>query len=216
MKRGEYISEFLVGAVIVAMTMLPVVGVAQKATPRPAPPHQAPQRPTPVPQQRVTPPAAQAPRQQRHAGDWLRQYKDLPPDEQEKALQNDPTFRNLPPRRQQILRDRLQNFSSLPPQQQLRVLNRMETWEHLTSEQKQEARQVFKGMKQLPPDRRRLVHKAIDDLRTMPTDQREQIINSDRFKGEFSDQERDLMRDATRLPLAPADSGDQPGQEPQE
>jgi hypothetical protein len=211
MKRGGHISEFIAGVIVFVAVLLTALGVAQKATPRPAPP-----RPAPAPQQHMAPPATQAPRQQRHAGDWLRQYKDLPPDEQEKALQNDPAFRNLPPRRQQILRDRLQNFSSLSPQQQLRVLNRMETWEHLTPEQKQEARQVFKGMKQLPPDRRRLVHKAIDDLRAMPTEQREQIINSDRFKGTFSDQERDLMRDATRLPLAPADSGDQPGQEPEQ
>jgi hypothetical protein len=91
----------------------------------------------------------------------------------------------------------------------------METWEHLTPNQKQQARQVFGQMQQLPPDRRRLVHKAIDDLRAMPPDQREQIINSDRFKGMFSDQERGLMQGATRLPLAPPDSGDQPGQLPE-
>jgi hypothetical protein len=91
------------------------------------------------------------------------------------------------------------------------MLNRMETWEHLTPEQKQQARQIFGQMQQLPPDRRRLVHKSIDDLRAMPPDQREQIINSDRFKGMFSDHEREMMRDATRLPLAPPDSGDQPG-----
>jgi hypothetical protein len=90
------------------------------------------------------------------------------------------------------------------------MLNRMETWEHLTPEQKQQARQTFGEMRQLPPDRRSLVHKAIDDLRAMPGDQREQIINSDRFKGMFSDHEREIMRDATRLPLAPPDSGDQP------
>jgi len=211
MKRGGYISEFLVVAIIAAVAMLPTLGLAQKTQPHPAPP-----RPAPAPQQRMTPPPVQTPRQQRHAGDWLRQYKDLPPDEQEKALQNDPNFQKLSPNRQQVLRDRLQRFSSLPPQQQLRVLNRMETWEHLTPEQKQQARQVFREMQQLPPDRRRLVHKAIDDLRAMPPDQREQIIGSDRFKGMFSDQERDLMRGATRLPLAPADSGDQPGQEPQQ
>lgn len=211
MKRGGYISGVLAGVIIAGMAMLPVLGVAQKTAPR-----ATPQSPAPAPQQRVASPPVQAPRQQKHAGDWLREYKDLPPDEQEKALQNDPAFRTLPPRRQQILRDRLQNFSNLSPQQQLRMLNRMETWEHLTPEQKQEARQVFKEMKQLPPQRRRLVHKAIDDLRAMPADQREQVINSDHFKGTFSDPERDLMRDATRLPLAPADSGDQPGQEPQE
>ncbi len=211
MKRGGYISGILVGTVIAALTMLPVLGVAQKSAPRPMP-----QRRAPSPQPRVTPPPAQAPRQQRHAGDWLREYKDLPPDEQEKALQSDPDFRRLSPARQQKLRDRLQTFSSLPPQDQIRMLNRMETWEHLTPEQKQQARQVYREMQQLPPDRRRLVHKAIDDLRAMPADQREQIINSDRFKGTFSDQERELMRGATHLPLAPPDSGDQPGQEPQQ
>jgi len=84
----------------------------------------------------------------------------------------------------------------------------MDTWEHLTPEQKQQARQIFGQMQQLPPDRRRLVHKAIDDLRAMPPQQRDQIIESDRFKGMFSDHERNVMREASRLPLAAADSGD--------
>jgi hypothetical protein len=70
-------------------------------------------------------------------------------------------------------------------------------------------------MQQLPQDRRRMVHKAIDDLRAMPQDQREEIINSDRLKGMFSDQERDLMRGATRLPLASPDNGDQPEKNPE-
>jgi len=146
-------------------------------------------------------------------GDWLRQYKDLAPDEQEQALQNDPAFKKLPQDQQQKLRERLQHFSSLSPQRQLQILNRMDTWAHLTREQKQEARQVFGQMRELPPDRRRMVHTAIDDLRMMPADQRDNVINSDKFKETFSDQERQLMRDATRLPLAPPDSGDQPGQQ---
>lgn len=206
MNWGKHITRHLAVSVLLAATMFPMLCAAQKVTP-----HSAPPRPAPVPQQHMSRPQAASPQQRGHAGDWLRRYKDLPPDEQEKALQNDPAFQKLPPARQQLLRQRLEHFSSLPPQEQLRMLNRMETWEHLTPEQKQEARQVFGQMRQLPPDRRRLVHKAIDDLRGMPPDQREQIINSDRFKGMFSDHERDVMRDATRLPLAPADSGDQPG-----
>jgi hypothetical protein len=63
-------------------------------------------------------------------------------------------------------------------------------------------------MRQLPPDRQRMVTTAVRDLRAMPPDQRESVINSDRFKGMFSDQERDMMRGATRLPLAPPDSGE--------
>jgi len=97
------------------------------------------------------------PQPQGHAGDWLRRYKNVPPSEQERALQSDPAFRRLPPDRQQMLRQRLRHFSSLPPQQQQRMLNRMETWEHLTPQQKQQARQIHGAMRQLPPERRRMV-----------------------------------------------------------
>jgi hypothetical protein len=121
---------------------------------------------------------------QGHSGDWLRPYKGLSPSEQQRALQNDPGFRRLSPERQQMLQQRLQHFSSLPPQEQQRMLRRMETWEHLTPGQKQ----------------------AVRDLRSMPPQQREQIIDSNRFRGMFSPQERDIMRGATRLPLAPPEN----------
>jgi hypothetical protein len=146
-------------------------------------------------------------RGQGHAGDWLRRYQGLPPGERERALQNDPGFRRLPRDRQEMLRQRLQHFSSLPPQQQQRMLNRMETWEHLTPGQKQEARGLFGRMQQLRPDRRRMVTTAIRDLRAMPPYQREQVIDSNRFRGVFSPEERDIMRGATRLPLAPPEGG---------
>jgi hypothetical protein len=151
-------------------------------------------------------PAAQnqnRPHPQGHAGDWLRHYQGMSPGERERALQNDPGFRRLPPARQQMLRQRLEHFYSLPPQQQERVLSRMETWEHLTPAQKEEARGLFYRMQQLPPARRRMVTTAVRDLSAMPPGQREQIIDSPRFRGMFSPEERDVMRRATRLPLAP-------------
>lgn len=70
-----------------------------------------------------------------HAGNWLRRYKDLPPAQQRRALENDSQFRRLPPQQRARLQNRLQRFSSLPPRQQERVLNRMETWEHLRQDQ---------------------------------------------------------------------------------
>jgi len=211
MRRGREIAGWLAGAVLA----LAVAGCFPCLAQRVAPPqqkHSPPAYQPPRPQQgpRQQPPKRQP---QGHAGDWLRRYKDLPPAEQERALQSDPAFRRLPPERQQELRQRLQHFSNLPPQQQLRVLNRMETWEHLTPEQKQQARQIFGQMKQLPPARQRMVTTAVRDLRAMPPAQREQVIDSPRFKRMFSDQERELMRGATRLPLAPAEGGEVPPQE---
>ena len=141
-----------------------------------------------------------------HAGNWLRRYKDLPPSQQHRALENDPQFRKLPPQQQKRLQDRLQHFSSLPPQQQERVLNRMETWEHLTPNQKQQARQLYQQFKELTPDRRQAVNRAIGGMRGLTPPQRDQLINSDQFRYQFTPEERRILGGASRLPLAPGDS----------
>src|SRR5437879_11202671 len=74
---------------------------------------------TPVATQKHQPPRAQQRAERReerqavrppqppahHAGEWLRQHKGVPPDQQQKALESDPQFRNLPPERQQRLRE---------------------------------------------------------------------------------------------------------------
>lgn len=204
MRSANHISLCVVSACLAVAITFPAASFAQKQ-------HQAPPPPTRAevsrPPQEHAQQAGHQDEPRGHAGDWLRRYADLPPDEQEHALQSDPSFRRLSPERQQKYRERLQHFSSLTPEQQLRVLNRMETWEHLTPQQKQETRQVFAQFRQLPPDRQRMVKKAIEDLRAMPAEQREQVISSEKFKGMFSDQERELMRGAARLPLAPPGEG---------
>jgi hypothetical protein len=140
-----------------------------------------------------------------HAGNWLRRYKDMPPAQQRRLLENDPQFRKLSPQQQARLRSRLQHFSSLTPQQQEHVLNRMETWEHLTPDQKERARQVFDQFKRLPPDRRQAVNQAIREMRDLPPAQRDQLINSDQYRNSFSLQERVILSGAAHLPLAPGD-----------
>jgi hypothetical protein len=210
--REKSIMAWLGAACVAVMMGISVPGLAQRSSFHPAPQsHPASHPPAQAHPQQAHPPQshpAARPRQTGHAGDWLRRYKDLPPAEQQRALHNDPGFQRLPPAQQQQLQQRLNHFSNLPPQQQLRMLNRMETWEHLTPEQKQQARQVFSQIKQLPPDRQRAVNTAIHDLRPMSPEQRERVINSERFKGMFSDQEREMMRGASQLPLAPAEGGE--------
>lgn len=153
-------------------------------------------------------PHPQKKQQGHHAGQWLREHKNLPPEQQRKELENDPQFRNLPPQRQQQLRNQLQQFNSVSPEKQQQMLNRMETWEHLTPEQKQQARQIHSQMQQLPPDRRQAVQNAIQALRGMPPEARQREIDSDSYKKQFSPQERDVLGGASKLPLAPAESNE--------
>lgn len=202
MKRGRCRIEWLVAAALAAgASALPCS--ALNGGLRAAQSYHSPAYHAPAYHEQAAQSRPAHPLQGGHAGDWLRHYKDLPPAEQERELQKDPVFRRLPPGQQQLLRQRLRHFSSLPPQEQIRMLNRMDTWEHLTPDQKGQARQLFNQMRQLPPERQRMVTTAIHDLRGMPPEQRENVIDSPRFRGMFTDQEREMIRGASRLPLAP-------------
>jgi len=198
-----------IAAVTMAALLLAGTPVlAQHAVVRPRPQLKSPPKVGKSPQQQQQQQESRQAQRvaQNHLGDWLRRYKDLPPDRQRKALENDPDFQKLPPHRQAQLLQQQQRFLSLPVRQQERTLSRMETWEHLTPEQKRQRTQLNQEIRQLPPPRRQLLVKAIRDMRDLTPEQREHRVNSDDFKNMFSDHERELLGGASRLPLAPGDA----------
>jgi Protein of unknown function (DUF3106) len=143
------------------------------------------------------------PTQGHHFGQWLNQHRDQPLEQQRRDLENDPQFRRLPPQRQQQYVQRLQHFNSLPPQRQEQILRRGEVWEHLTPSQRQDFRNFASQYNSLPSDRRQAVKNAIQALRAMPPQARQRELDSGRFS-QFSPQERQMLRNASNLPLAPA------------
>ena len=48
---------------------------------------------------------------------WVENLRDKSPQEQERFMQNNERFQNLPPGRQQQVRQNLQKYNSLSPQQ---------------------------------------------------------------------------------------------------
>ena len=129
-----------------------------------------------------------------HRGDWIRNHQGMPPQEQEKALRNDPSFRQLPPERQQELVNRLRDFNNRPPEQRQQILNRMETFEHLPPNQRQQLRAMYGQMRELPDDRRFAVRQAARQLSGMSPGERERMLNSPQFQRRFSPQEQNLVR----------------------
>jgi hypothetical protein len=138
-----------------------------------------------------------------HSGDWLRQHENLPPEEQKKALQADPQFQKLPKDRQQQLMDRLTRFSALPHEQRDRMLQRMETLEHLSPDQRDKAREMFRSFRDLPQDRRQEMNRAFRDLEQMSPEDRQKTIDSDEYRRNYSDKERELLRGMSDLGLTP-------------
>ncbi len=142
---------------------------------------------------------AQGPKQigpkpnQEHLAQWMDHHSNLPLADQQRALENEPGFRDLPTQTQQRMRDRLTQLNNMTPEQRRRILERTEVMEHLTPPQRQQVRGALEQYRGLPEDRRRLVARAFRDLREMPQPQRQAILSSDRFRGQFSDQERNTI-----------------------
>jgi hypothetical protein len=132
-------------------------------------------------------------RNQEHLAQWMDRHSNLPLPEQQRALENEPGFRELPPQTQQRMRDRLTQLNNMSPEQRRRILDRTEAMERLTLPQRQQVRGAMQQLGSLPEDRRRLVARAFRDLREMPQPQRQAVLDSDRFRGQFSDQERGTL-----------------------
>ena len=132
---------------------------------------------------------------QEHLAQWMERHSSLPPADQQRALESEPGFQDLPPQTQQRMRDRLTQLNSMSPEQRRRILEHTEQMEHLTLPQRQQVRGALEQYRGLPEDRRRLVARAFRDLREMPQPQRQAILNSDRFRSQFSDQERNTSSD---------------------
>jgi len=152
----------------------------------------------PSPAQRPSAQVSQAPRQiirgeGPHNGDWLRHSMQLPPNEQQKRLEQDQHFRQLPQQRQEQLKNRLQNFNSMPPQERQRVLNRMEMMEHLKPEQQRQAVALFGQFRGMDPQRKDMMRRTLHQMRSMPPDARERLLDSPETRGRYSPQEIQML-----------------------
>ncbi len=59
-------------------------------------------------------------------------------------------------------------------------------FERLSPEQRQDVRGASQAVRQMPEDRQRMVRRAFNDLRQIPPEQRQAILNSARFSNTFS------------------------------
>jgi hypothetical protein len=140
-----------------------------------------------------------------HLGDWLNQHRNLPVQEQERLLRNDPGFRRLTPADQEQVVRQLHQVNQLSEEQRQRRVARNEMIEHLSPQERMRINISARHWMELPPERQELMKQAWRDLRTVPLSQRSTVLNSDRYKGVFSPEERGILTDMLRVePYQPA------------
>lgn len=142
-----------------------------QGAPRPGPaaqPAQGQRRPAQGP---AGNPANRGPKGE-HLAEWMNQHGNLSAEQQQKALEQEPGFHELPPQTQQRMRDRLSQLNAMSPEQRQRVLKNNEHMETLTPDQRGQVRGAMQQLGALPPDQRRVVARDFRELRDLPPDQR--------------------------------------------
>ena len=134
-----------------------------------------------------------------HLSDWLNQHRGLPVQEQERMLRGDPSFRRLNPADQQRVMQQLHQVNQMPEEQRQRRLARAEMIERLSPQERMQINLSARRWAFLPPVRQALMKNAFQDLRAVPLDQRPIMLNSGRYQGVFTPEERGILTDMLRV-----------------
>jgi len=145
-----------------------------------------------------------------HLERWMQSHSNMSLAEQQRALQSEPGFRELPPQVQQNRLNMLARLYNMNPNQRNRILNRTEALERMAPAQRQEWRDAVQRLNTVPPGRKRLIAGAILTLREMPPEQREAILNSPSYSAQFSPEERRTLRTLLMAEPYPAAAAPRP------
>ena len=120
-------------------------------------------------------------------------------------LRSDPTFTRLAPADQQRVIQQLHQVNQLTEEQRQRRLARAEIIEHLPPQERMRINYSARRWASLPVDRQAMMKRAFKDLRAVPLDQRQTVLNSARYQGVFTPEERGILSDLLRVePFEPA------------
>lgn len=131
---------------------------------------------------------------------WMRRLQRMSPHEQERFLENNRRFRNLPTSRQAEIRARLKQWNSLTTEQKQVLIRRARILERMSAAERREIRQVIlPEWRKLPPDRRQMIRGKIRQLQGLSDSKREKRLKDPAFEKGLSPKERNLLRQLSKL-----------------
>lgn len=124
----------------------------------------------------------------------------MTPAEQERFLENNQRFRNLPPKRQAEIRARLKQWNSLTPEQRQVLIRRARILQRMSPAERREIRRVIlPEWRNLPPDRRQVVRQKLKQLQGLSDSERQKRLKDPGFERGLSPKERHLLQQLSKL-----------------
>ena len=135
---------------------------------------------------------------------WIERLQEMPPDQQQRFMQNNQHFRNLPPERQAQIRQNLERWNRLTPAQQQELRERRERLERLSPEDRHRLNEeILPRWQQLPADRRQAIRRRLNALSPLNEKDREAKLKDEQFLNGLNPEDRDLLRNLATLRLGP-------------
>lgn len=135
---------------------------------------------------------------------WVQNLRDMPPEEQEKFMQNNERFQSLPPWRQQQIRQNLQKWNSLSLEQQDRIRKTQQFLENATPEQRDRfENDIVPKLAQMAPERRARVLNHWRRLQALGPAEQQEALRDPAFMGNLSPEEQSVVRDLNSMGAPP-------------
>ena len=138
---------------------------------------------------------------------WVENLRDMPPEEQQRFMQNNRVFQNLPPERQAQIRKNLENWNRLSPEERDAIRERAEILERMTPAQRQYLRNtLLPRWQEMAPERRQVINGRLRILQTMGPAAQQAALADPKFMQGLSLDEQSMLRDLNSFrnpPTAP-------------
>jgi hypothetical protein len=139
-------------------------------------------------QQEPDRPAAQ---QQQPQANPIDRWNRMSAEERERELAK------LPPARARLIRQRIWAYNHMPQEERQALRQRYQAFIQLPPDKQQIVRERLRESRELPVARRPVVQREVEQLRLLPEGQRQARMNGEEFRGRFSPQEQQIIRDLT-------------------
>ncbi len=140
-----------------------------------------------------------------HLPEWMSQHSSMTLQQQQQALDREPGFRDLPVQTQVQMHQRLAVLNAMAPEQRARTLAHTEAMERLNPTQRGQVRGAMQQLGSLPMDERRLVMRSFRELRMLPPEQRLGMLNSPQYGG-LNYAQKTVLTNLVRIaPMLPPD-----------
>lgn len=137
---------------------------------------------------------------------WVEKVRDMPPEQQQRFMENNAQFQSLAPERQEQIRKNLQKWNNLSPEQKQQARNAEAALERMTPEQRQYVRSTLLPKWQaMPQERRQVISHHLAMLREMSPGTQQAALSDPKFMRGLSPDEQSMLRDLNSLRNPPTE-----------